>query len=231
MKKSEIEIPTNHMLEKIVLGLVLKGNSASEYVVQCIPTDAFENPHHRLVFASCKELHHSGESTYVEDVRLILSSTGKIDKAGGEKYLNDLYQNASGGLAYKTYCQQFLELHRQKLIIKLLHSSLTSKIPFGESLDFLSEIEEKISLIKNFGESLGHETFEGLLSGENPSMDSKTLREYLEERRRKFLNLAPGEKLLEGYSTGFDHLDEITMGLVKGSINIFAARPGMGFPH
>lgn len=226
LSKEGIELPSNPAVEKYVLGAVLNSCDAASSILEYVPTDAFENPDHRAIFESMKHVHVFGNSVDIEDLVFELKNQGKLQDVGGEGYVLSLKLNGTG-VAYRVYCEDLLELYRQRLIMMAMFSSLKTKIPFGESEKFLNDLESKLYEIKNIGKSSFAVTFKDFKEGDGSSFNMG-FREYLEERRAKYLALKPGERLLDGYSSGFEGIDDYTQGLAPGSIYYFAARPGQG---
>lgn len=201
--------------EKAVLSLCMRNKEAleSSVVKKVVPGD-FTDPRHQLIFQAISSIYI--ENRRVEKVGICewLRTHDLIDKAGGDKYVYDvaLYPDSVMSLL-DTYVGTVTANSQSRKLIntldELIKDAKKRTTPVNDIVDLGVA---KLNLLKTKEDTDGFEPLSVIL-------------------KRNMINLkeaARGGGDSNVVKTGFSYLDNITGGFKPGTINIVAARPGMG---
>lgn len=170
-------------------------------------------PSHQLLYELLLERSDAGEAIDLVILHQVLSDRGLLDSIGGPSALVDLTNAASSAAHFEHY----LKIIRDKYVLRAVIENANTSIEeaYGNPPEvggFLDEVESNIFRIKEDLEVKGE----------------PTMKELIGDVLDVFEQLASGQKGLEGISTGYPLLDEMSNGLKSGEMMIIAARPSMG---
>lgn len=200
--------------EKAVLALCMRNREALESsVMKRLVAGDFLDKKHSLIFDAISELYVEGSQINRFTVCEKLTSKGNNDKAGGDQYVFTVANTQSVMSALDSYVDIVLKnCQSRKLLATLKELEQAAEKRENSVNDIVDLSIGKLSLLKTKEDTTGFESL-GVI-----------LRRNLEELREA--SFGKGDRKV--IKTGFSYLDQITGGFKPGTINIIAARPGMG---
>ena len=208
-------IPSSLEAERAVLSSMLQDpvDRIGQAVEAGLRPHYFYLPSHQVLYELLLERSDAGEPIDLVILHQVLSDRGILDSIGGPSALVDLSHAASSAAHFEHY----LKIIRDKYVLRAVIENANSAIEdaYGnppEVAGFLDGVETDIFKIKEDLEVKGE----------------PTMKELIGDVLDVFEQLASGQKGLEGISTGYPLLDEMSNGLKSGEMMIIAARPSMG---
>ncbi len=203
--------PSSPEAERALLGVLLLNPEKISFTLDIIGETDFYNPNHQHIFRAMKTLHETNKQIDYFSVSAILDNEKLLQKIGNIDYLNELSDLMPSTQHIETYIDLIKETALKREIIETV-TSLAQKgyenIDVQEYLDFS---EEKIfNLTKN-----------------KKTSELLKLKILLKKIKEKNI-LAKHHKDLVGLSTGYENLNNITLGFKPEEFIILAARPSMG---
>lgn len=197
--------------ERALLGGLLLKPESFDSLETLTPSD-FYHPTHQVIF---EHLSASLQRDTPLDMILFLeklNKVGKLDEAGGEKYLWELAHEATG-----IHLAHYAKIIREKSALRKMLKIGQSIVEKSQSLDDLS-LEEKLSWMEE-------QVFNWRDPRQqvNPILSGRLLYAALLDT----INQA-GLQDFPGLKTGFVDFDQLTLGLKPENLIILAARPSMG---
>ncbi len=205
--------PSNTEAEQCVLGAVLQQPGMMSKTVDIISADDFYLDTHKTIFNSMVALFEKNEPQDMITIINHLSTTNKLNGAGGPAYiatLTDTVPLASNIIHYA-------KIVREKSILRQLISTTTSIAGrcYDEQDDIDRLLDDVETTIFEISSSKGGSKFEHL-------------NEIIKGTFKKIEDLALRKELITGIPTGFDQFDQMTAGLQSSDLIILAGRPSMG---
>ncbi|HXB69336.1 MAG TPA: replicative DNA helicase [Candidatus Acidoferrales bacterium] len=206
-------LPTNVDAERFVLGSILLEDSFFIQAAGTLEADDFSLEKHRRIFKRMGDLQERGEKIDRITVANELMKFNELEACDGLSYLVSL----DDGLPQIPNLDSYIHIVKDKAVLRRIifaSQHMMNRCLLGEEepADILAGAEE--TLLK-----LGEERVKtGLLNAD------QILRDY-EGGISAFLDPS---KRIQGTSTGFTRLDEMTGGMHGGDLFILAARPSMG---
>ena len=201
--------------EKSILSTMLQ--DPNEYMGRAVEAhlapECFYLPAHASLYSVLLELNEQGRPIELISLTQLLADRGMLENIGGPSELTSIYTFAPTAAHFDYH----LEIVRNKHLLRSVISSCTEAITgaYEEPEDvsaFLDQVEQKVFAIKE-GTDIKGELLAKDLIGE--------VIEILEQ-------FMAGERGMQGISTGYPDLDEMSNGLKPGEMFIIAARPSMG---
>ncbi len=204
--------PQSLEAEISVLGAILLDANCIYDAVIFLKTDYFYVEKHRIIFNAILELFNKNEPVDLMMIREALKSSGQLDSVGGSVYLSSLVNSVATADNLKYYAGIVKEKFELRQLISISHKISDSAFNVcGESESIIEEAEREILNI------VLDTPGEGLVKVSD-SVDAVF----------EVIDAQVNENKLQGFSTGFCDLDDITQGLHKTELTICAARPGIG---
>lgn len=209
---SEIVIPSSHEAENYVLGSILiEENLVIEFCGLLNESDFHDNKN-KLLYKAIKSLYNNNESVSVITVIEKLKSQGNYQYVN-ENYLLELTNSIPTVINIGDYIKTLREKSLQRELYYEMNTIgnkiLSNKDGIGEILAY----SEK--RIKDIADKQSSDNMQNI----SASMESVF----------SIINANRGRKgSLIGLDTGYDALNELTMGFQPGELIILAARPGIG---
>ncbi len=213
-------VPANDDAERRFLGSVMIDGSALERVTREIglmKEEAFFSKRNRLVYHAILERAESSSNFDPTIISAWLESNGHLEEAGGNGYLSSLMNTGADPSSAPEYARIISECYKRRQIIALAGEVTQSAYePDGREADMLfNEAQSKFydAAEANRGEDAGR-----------PRPMIEVTGDVIQRIRE---NMHSGSRM-RGVASGFRELDELTLGLQGGTLNIIAARPGVG---
>ncbi|MCQ2516141.1 MAG: replicative DNA helicase [Saccharofermentans sp.] len=200
--------------EKSLLSLCMRNAEAlTKCVEQKVVSDDFSDQRHSTIYECITSLYLENVKTSRMTVCEKLLTTGKTAKAGGDEYVYAIANVNSVMSALDTYISIVTtNSSSRKLVNTLTYLEGLAKDRKGTVNDIVDLSIAKLNILKDEPDGAGFEQLSTILNRNFKEL-SETLKGTTERKVTK---------------TGFSYLDKITGGFKPGTINIIAARPGMG---
>ena len=200
-------------LEEVVLGAVMLDKDAIAIIVDILDDSSFYLDQHKLIYKAMRDLFIDDHPIDLLTVTEKLKKNGDLDKVGGPMYLVDLTNRITSSANIEYHARIVAQKHIQRELIKA--STKTIADAYDDTVDVFD-------LLDNAEKSLFEITEKNLTKSYEPL--NKLAARALEELEA----LANKKEGVTGIPTGFTELDKLTSGWQPSSLNILAARPGMG---
>ncbi|MBE6399466.1 MAG: replicative DNA helicase [Lentisphaerae bacterium] len=207
--------PHNLKVEQAVLAAMFRDpKGCIDTVVGIIGAsgDAFYSAANRNIFQAALELYRSDVIPDLLTVAQQLQAAGKLEAAGGELYLAEVYSAISTTVNIESWCNILRSLATLRRMIDVCGGALMKCFDSdADPLQLVEEIESDIYKIRTSGET-------------------EVIRDLRELVREEFQTLIKirNKELEVGIPTGYAALDALTGGLKPGEMFVLAARPSIG---
>ena len=207
--------PTSDIdIEMALLSVCLRQDQAvNETVGKHLVREDFADPRNGLIFDTITQLFLSDERIDKFTVSDMLSKNGNIEKAGGLIYIYKVADQASVVSNVSGYIKIIRERSDMRKLLKTLDELKGMPAKGASSSEIADYAVAKISGLKKDNDTKGFEVIRDILKVNVTEIGNELSGKN--ENNRKVM-------------TGFSKLDRMLGGLRQGSLNIIAARPGMG---
>lgn len=195
-------------LERAVLGAVLVDADAMHQIADALPTEAFADDKHRLIYSACLEIFEAGEPVEILAAVEYLRRSGKLEEAGGVLYVSQLTNLVASSRSIQ---------HHARILAEKLLLRKTIEISRSAALSAYDQSSDPFEVIDAATRDL-----DGLLEGVTRHQ-ALPFAEY-EARQLKDLDQPKNDIIPTGYAS----LDAEIGGYRIGDLHIVAGRPGMG---
>ena len=201
--------------EQAVLGGLMLDNSTWDAVADRINADEFYRRDHQLIFAAIAELAGRSEPCDAVTLSQFLERRGQGAETGGLGYLGTLASNTPSAANIRAYADIIRERAQLRALIRV----------GGEIAGSVYENDGRtVSELVDEAEQHVFQIAEGSRKGSG----FVPLRDELGALVDRLDMLHQNQGELQGVSTGFKKLDEMTSGLQAGDLIVIAGRPSMG---
>lgn|SRR5574344_1350996 len=213
------EMPRNLEAEHDFLGALILDGKLLEKVresIGAISEYEFYSESNRIIYAEILN-----RASYTDDFNTTvlcadLEKKGLLEKAGGVSYVAGLTELHGPKIAVVDYGKIIRETSRRRQLIRVSeHIEKLCYSPEGKTVDEV--YDEAQGLIYELSEAKN-----GNVSG------PKEMTRVAFDLIQKIKSDIDDHKEMHGVATGFRDLDDLTSGLRGGTLNIIAARPGVG---
>ncbi|MDI9498033.1 MAG: replicative DNA helicase [Bacillota bacterium] len=206
-------LPSSTEAERSVLGCCLSSDKALAQITATLVSEDFYQPAHRLIYDAITRLYMARRPVDPLTVSEELASHQELERVGSMTEIQRLMDAApliANALDYAAIVREKSQLRR---LIHAMDDVLAKSYAESDSADALLDYAaEKIYEIREDRDSVGLES----------------IRQIMGRTINEISALASGKAGTRGVSTGFPSIDRVLGGLVKGTLNIIASRPGMG---
>ena len=207
--------PQDLAAEQSVLGGMLLSKDAIADVLEKLRPGDFYRPNHQQIYDAILDLFGQGEPADAVTVAAELDRRGLLRRVGGAPYLHTLIAMVPTAANAGYYASIVAE----KALLRRLVEAGTRVVQYGyagaEGADVAEVVDRAQAEIYDVTEDRGSEDMLALEDLLQPTMDEIDATQS-----------GGGQSM--GVPTGFAELDEVTTGLHRGQMIIFAARPGQG---
>lgn len=217
IEQSNSSLPASSEAEQHVLGCsILDGtpsNPIFEQAAHSLDPEMFFIPSHRIVFAAMSRLFLAN---CVLDPMVIceeLRRTGDLERVGGMAFIASLID----GVPRFTNIESYVRIVREKFQLRQLIAK--GSVIMNRALDAEMSVEEQLRMAER--ELLDIAARDTCSRWAHIGAVASDYLAKVEER-------GSSERPVVGFSTGFSDLDYLTLGLERKTVNVVAARPGVG---
>lgn len=205
-------VPPNSIeAEQSLLAGLLQIKDASEILVKLKDAD-FYKEQHRLIYKAIQQLAGKGQPHDVVTVTETLESTGAIDYAGGMPYLIEITN-----LPATKNLDAYAKIIKEKAVLRNLLNAvmqISDNVYHPDGMNSDAIIERAYDALR---------LIDTQTDSDIPSID-ETILSAIHELEFRHENAGK----ITGVQTGFEKLDEMTMGLQRGELYVIGGRPAMG---
>ena len=211
-------LPYSTEAEMAVLGGIMLKNDAWDLVVVKVNEEDFHHNEHKLIFRTIKSLQDLGKPIDVITVQETIDGNGdlyQLEKKGGKDYLIELAKGTPSVANIESYADIIKQRSNLRKLISTADdiSQVARESESSMSEQVIDDAEERIlSLRDDVQRAIG----------------PKGLKELLGSVYQEIQESNESGNSLVGVSTGFDVIDEVTLGFQKSDLIIIAGRPSMG---
>jgi replicative DNA helicase len=199
--------------EQAVLGAILLESRAMDTVLEYLDTDSFYSNEHRKIFDAIHAIYEREQAIDLITVAAELERKGQLESIGGGSYLADLSSSVATAGNVEYYCKLVLDKSNLR---ELIHAS-------GGIMEKCFREEEAVEDLLDEAESAVFRVAEKRLRGTVVSIGQLLPKTF--DAIEKYHKTAGA---VEGLSTGFERVDDITRGLKNSELVVIAGRPSMG---
>jgi len=204
-------IPADHEAERAVLGAILLDHEALYKVADKISPAVFDLPRHRILYEAFLALSERRQSITLITLRSYLQEQDLLEKIGGLPFLAEVADAVPTAAHVETHAEVLREKGLVRSLIRTCEEIAVRGYEGREPASNLLEHAEREVLSVAMGHAAGS------------FMD---IGSELPGTMRYIQRVQAGE--INGISTGFTDLDDMTGGFDGGDLIILAARPSMG---
>ncbi|MCR5616464.1 MAG: replicative DNA helicase [Saccharofermentans sp.] len=201
-------------VEKALLALCMRNpKSVIQIVGNNLDASDFSDERNAYIYSAIISLFYENQKVDRFSVTHQLEKTGQLDRAGGLMYVYGVADEVAVVSNIDTYLDSIRDNSERRKLIATVNDIrtkiLSGKLESGREIDYaISTLSE----LKRTEDSKGFETLKPIL------------KRLMANIRTEIDTKGDGGKI----KTGFRKLDNMLGGLRPGSLNILAARPGMG---
>lgn len=199
--------------EQSVIGAMLTDADSVATALETLNEDDFYRPENKEIFAAMLQLFEKDVPIDVVTVCDILSQRGTIDAVGGSEFV----VNLSIGVSVTANLKYYIDIIKGKSLLRKL---------INASSEIQTEAYEGVNPPETVAENAEKLIFD-ILTGKNTKGFSE-IEDVVSRTLEKLQELQNKGSRITGLETGFANLDMLLSGFQKSTLNILAARPGVG---
>lgn len=201
----------NQEAEMAVLGCILMDADKLKKVREIISYEDFYEERHKWIFKAIEVLDDQGTDIDTITLSNFLSNNGYLDTIGGAAYLVELTINVPSAVNVLSYAKIVAE-DSAKRKIKKAADEISKTSANGATLEeTLDIVKEQIHEVNKIG-------------GKQNKYQVASMLDYVDASKERYQNWGK----LQGLSTGFPSIDELTLGMVGGELIIIAGPTSRG---
>jgi replicative DNA helicase len=200
-------------LEENIIGAVMLDNMVMNEVLQILDSRHFYRPANGIIFQAMINLDTKKEPVDPNTLKEELKRMGKLDEIGGVEYIIELSSAVSTSANTDYYARIIYEKYILRYLINI-SSKIVNKCfdPTVNTFNVLDEAEQKIL---DISESLSKKKV-------------IAVKDEIEKLIAELGDQRSNRSGIIGVPTGYERLDELTVGLQKSELIIIAGRPSHG---
>lgn len=169
----------------------------------------FEDPRHRVIFATMAQLHDDDTAVDVVTMAEALKKSDQVEASGGIAYVGGL-QNTLGA-NHGDYTRMIQESHSRRVLAELASEIAAGVQRSADPEKIIDHVETRLSGV----------------GGDSRRM-AIPVRELVRDAYLSAIAASENPGTVTGVPTGFSDLDMLTAGLHRGDLFVIGARPSMG---
>lgn len=206
-------IPEATESEAVVLGTILADDAAIGRIDHLLSAEDFYDPNYRQIYKTAIKMYRNRESIDITSVGGRLKQAGWLDNVGGFSGLLDLANGAVTSLSIVTHAKIVAERSIQRKILsaakKIAETTQDTQLTTEE---MVNKVEEQMTYVSR----------SSMMQAEKLSL--VRIQDYVEEA----INSRPAKGQIQGLSTGFYEVDDLTKGFVPGELMILSGHTSHG---
>jgi replicative DNA helicase len=200
-------------LEEAVLGALMLESDSVTTVQEYLSEESFYTEEHRIIYHAINELSTVGKPVDIYTVTEYLKANRQLTKVGGAAYLAKLTQKIGAAANVEFHARIIAQKYVQR---ELISSAIEIQ---RRSYDSATDVTDLIG----FAESSILRVTEGHVK--RSVQDSASI---LDKAIKQIEEAGKNDSKYSGVCTGFNDLDNVTLGWQPSDLIIVAARPSMG---
>jgi replicative DNA helicase len=209
----ERTLPSNLEAERSVIGAILMHNDALDVAATAITAADFYRDAHRRIFEALVRLRDRKVALDLVTLKDELGRTGELDEVGGPAYIAAMTDGVPRSMNVEHYAGIIKEKAQLRGVIFTANKMLSSAYDAGEDASTIVAHADRAIIDLQLGASAA-----GLSDLRHAGARILNDLEYRLAHRGQ----------LSGIDTGFDSINQITMGWQRGDMVVIAARPSIG---
>ena len=201
----------NEDLEKSVLSSMMISPWALSVAAETLDYETFYFDTHKVFFGALLHFFSAQKPIDMVSLHSFLVEKDWLEDAGGLMRIHDIAAMVSTGKNIKAYIEPLLNLSAMRRLretgLELIQATRKPQDPHELIEDTQSKIRELFYSQEKHTHHIG---------------------DYLDDYNKDLVDRAKQNKKIQGLTTGFEELDDITSGFKAGELTILAARPSMG---
>ncbi len=206
-------LPQAVEFEEAVLGAMMLDKDATVTVIDSLKGEMFYKDSNKRIYNAICEIFKSGDPVDLLSVSNQLRKSGELEQIGGAYYLASLTNRVVSSANIEYHARIVMEKFIQRQLISV--STGIIRDAYDSSNDVLKQLDEAEQNIFDIAEK-------------NFQQTQRTMMDLLKEVMKDLENMKKSGEKIRGVPSGFTDLDRLTNGWQKGTLDIIAARPGMG---
>jgi replicative DNA helicase len=200
--------------EKAVLGcMVAQPGEVIDEATNTLGKEDFFVPAHQEIFAALREMRNSAQAVDVMTIHQWLTDRKLAEAVGSPGILADLLV----GFATHLNVGSYIRIVKEKSLLRCLQAACSTIV------QDITEMPDTVAAVLDRAETaIFKVTDSGLTQSTVPARDE------IDKAIKLIENFQKRKGHLQGISTGFHKLDELTAGWKAGEMIVLAARPGQG---
>lgn len=209
---AERVLPHNLEAERAVLGAILVNNDAYDTTVSLLNPQQFYRDAHRRIFLAMMRLAAKQVAIDFVTVKEDLGRTGELGDVGGPVYIASLADGVPRAMNVKYYAGIVKEKSTLRNLIYAANKILTAAYEADQPASaVVSEADRALLALQGHGVS-----------------PMQALSETTSQRFTELEWRVAHKGELRGVTTGYQSINDLTLGLRAGDLDIIAARPSIG---
>ena len=200
-------------VEEAVLGALMLERDALTAVIDIISPETFYSRANQLVFKAIQQLFEQGKPIDIVAVNDKLKQNGELDEVGGSYYVSTLTNRVGSAANIEYHARLIAEKHILRELIRI-SGNIISKA-YNDTTDVFELLDESEQELFDVSQGNIRKGFEDIGS-------------VMYKNIQRLEELMASEDAITGIASGFRSLDRLTLGWQNSTLNIIAARPGMG---
>lgn len=197
--------------EASVLGCLLIDDKEIKEVLQIVSNEDFFERRNQLVFRGIEWLYKKRSGIDLITLTDALRSNGVLDEVGGSAYLSELTNHVPTAFNVQNYANIVAEFAGKRKISSAAQAIAESSSSGSSLEETLSKVKEQIAGVNQLG-------------GKQNKYQVASMLEYVEGSKERYKNWGK----MQGLTTGFPSIDQLTLGLAGGELIIVAGPTSRG---
>lgn len=207
------ELPKNIEAEKCLLGSMFWSKAALQKGCEEAFREMFYLESHSKIFDAIQSLYLNETPVDITSVTTYLINVEKINEVGGVEYLNEVVNSVATGASIEYYIDLVSQKYTLRKMIEVATGIVTkaSKAD-SDAAETIDEAEKEILNISKY----------------RKVSEFRKVQDVLSKTQNDLEMLARNGGKINGLTTGFGELDNLTEGFKPTQLVILAARPAVG---
>lgn len=201
----------NYEAEAAVLGALLLDSKRIKTVRAILDSDDFFDYRHKIIFGAICDLNDNGEVIDLLTVFDFLKNSGFGDSSGGASYLAEL----TNLVPIVSHVDKYAKIVSDESAKRKIKKAATK---IGDASKSGSTLEETLDIVKQEINDVNK------LGGKQNKYQVASMLDYVETSKERYLHWGN----MQGLSTGFPSIDQLTLGLMGGELIIIAGPTSKG---
>lgn len=226
MNKNNLQPPSSIESEMVILGMMLKSAEHNDLACQRLIAKDFMSSKTALIFTALQEMYTINKKPELPILVQHLKDSGNLVEAGGVPFIVECSDANVCAYDLDEYLDILIKKSMQREVMYLFQNgSYEAAKPLVDLDDLIFKSSVKLNEISRRKSGQSFYSMKQLLTGEAfPSGKGilERMNDLAEQRKSQ------GDAVCVGLPTGIDQLDKTLNGLLKTSLIVIAARPGVG---